>query len=373
MIGYIITRLLLIVPTLIGVLTVNFAIIQLAPGGPVEQAILQAQGFSSDIGDRITGDGGAADGGGGAQDQGGALTDNERAAQYRGAEGLDPDVLKKLEERFGFDKPLHVRYGLMLWQYARFDLGDSFFQSRSVYQLILDKLPVSLSIGFWGLIFTYSICIPLGIAKARREGSKFDEGTTNFLIGFDAIPNFVLAVLLLVVFAGGTYFTWFPLRGLTSDNFEELTLLGKIGDYFWHITLPMIALLVGGYTSLTLLVKNSFLDQLRLQYVMTARAKGLPERQVMYGHVFRNGMMLVISGFPGAIIGVFFASSLLIERIFSLDGLGLLGLEAISKRDYPVIFGTTFIFGLIGLLTHLLTDITYTLVDPRINFARRSS
>ena len=368
MAAYIIRRLLLMIPTLLGILMVNFFIVQLAPGGPVEAAIMELQGINTNIGDRLTRNTGDAEGGG---SNSAATRANSADSNYRGAEGLDPRIIEQLEIKYGFDKPVWQRFLIMLRDYATFNFGNSFTYGKPVFEVVADKLPVSISLGFWGFLFTYSICIPLGIAKARREGTKFDAYSTNAVIAVDAIPGFVVAIMLLVVFSAGIVFQIFPLQGLTSQNFDELSLLGKIGDYFWHMALPIITILIGGYASLTLLVKNSFLDQLRLPYVTTARAKGLTERKVMYGHVFRNAMLLVISGFPAAFVGIFFAGSVLIERIFGLDGLGLLGLDAIGKRDYPIIFATTYVFGLVGLMLHLLTDITYTLIDPRIDFEAR--
>jgi microcin C transport system permease protein len=292
-------------------------------------------------------------------------------SRYRGAQGLDPKFIKQLEQQFGFDKPAYVRFFQMLRSYVVFDFGTSFFKGRNVLDLMLDKLPVSLSIGLWTTLIGYLICIPLGIAKAVRDGSRFDLWTTTAVTAGSAIPPFLFSVLLIVLFAGGRYLDWFPLRGLTSPNWDELSWPMKIVDYFWHLTLPLIAMVIGSFASMTMLVKNSFLDQLRLLYVSTARAKGLSERQVLYGHVFRNAMLIVIAGFPGAVIGVFFGSSLLIETIFSLDGLGLLSYESALQRDYPVMFGTLYLFALIGLFTNLIGDLSYTVVDPRIDFEKR--
>ena len=367
MLAYIIRRLLLIIPTLFGIMLINFVIVQLAPGGPVEQIIARVQGTAVEATERFsasTGD---------VQDQG---IDTQQAAsgfesKYRGARGLDPEIIAEIERMVGFDKPLHERFFLMIGNYATLDFGDSFFQDRSVVDLVLDKMPVSITIGLWTTLFTYIIAIPLGVAKATRDGTRFDVWSSAFVIIGNAIPAFLFAILLIVLFAGGSYFDWFPLRGLTSENWDELSLLGKVGDYLWHITLPVGALVIGGYAGLTMLTKNSFLDQINQQYVITARAKGLAENRVLYGHVFRNAMLIVIAGFPGAFIGILFSGSLFIEIIFSLDGLGLLGFEAALNRDYPVMFGTLYFFSLIGLLLQLITDLTYVLVDPRIDFEGR--
>jgi microcin C transport system permease protein len=365
MLAYIIRRLLLIIPTLFGIMVLNFAIIQVAPGGPIEQLISELKGKAPSVLGRVTGEGQEVLGG---PPQQGATSETSR---YRGAQGLDPKFIKQLEQQFGFDKPAYVRFIQMIRNYVVFDFGTSFFKGRSVVELMLDKLPVSLSIGLWTTIIGYLVCIPLGIAKAVRDGSRFDLWTTTAITAGSAIPAFLFAILLIVLFAGGRYLDWFPLRGLTSPNWEQLSWPMKIVDYFWHLTLPLLAMVIGSFASMTMLVKNSFLDQLRLLYVSTARAKGLSERQVLYGHVFRNAMLIVIAGFPGAVIGVFFGSSLLIETIFSLDGLGLLGYEAALQRDYPVMFGTLYFFALLGLLTNLVGDFSYTLVDPRIDFERR--
>ena len=367
MLAYFIRRLLLIIPTLFGIMVVNFAIVQLAPGGPVEQIIARIQGTAVEATERFSASSGEI------QQQG---TDVQRAAagfesKYRGARGLDPEIIAEIERMVGFDKPLHKRFFLMIGNYATFNFGDSFFQDRSVVSLVLDKMPVSITIGLWTTLFTYIIAVPLGVAKATRDGSRFDIWSSAFVIIGNAIPAFLFAILLIVLFAGGSYFDWFPLRGLTSDNWGELSLLGKVGDYLWHITLPVGALVIGGYAGLTMLTKNSFIDQINQQYVTTARAKGLAESRVLYGHVFRNAMLIVIAGFPSAFIGILFSGSLFIEIIFSLDGLGLLGFEAALNRDYPVMFGTLYFFSLIGLALHLVTDLTYVLVDPRIDFEGR--
>lgn len=366
MAAYILRRLLLIIPTLLGILTINFLIIQAAPGGPVEQTIAQLEGFNTDATARI-GSSQQSDmaQGGGSGDSGGD------GSSYRGARGLDPALVAEIEKLYGFDKPAHERFFDMLVNYLTFDFGKSFYSDKAVVDLIVEKLPVSISLGLWATLITYLVSIPLGIRKAVRDGTPFDVWTSSAIIVGYAIPNFLFAILLIVLFAGGTYFDWFPLRGLTSPNFDELSLMGKIGDYFWHITLPVLASVISSFATLTMLTKNSFLDEINKQYVLTARAKGLTENQVLYGHVFRNAMLLIIAGMPAALVSIFFTGSMLIEVIFSLDGLGLLGYEAVINRDYPVIFGTLYIFTLIGLLLKLVSDITYVLVDPRIDFESR--
>ncbi len=365
MLAYIVRRLLLIVPTLLGIMTINFVIIQAAPGGPVEQLISQITGEGAAATERVTragtGElvGEAATGGG----KGTGTT-----GKYRGAQGLDPEFIAEIEKMYGFDKPPHERFLKMLGDYAVFDFGDSFFRDEKVIDLVIDKLPVSISLGLWTTLLVYLISIPLGIAKATRDGSRFDVWTSGVVIVGNAIPGFLFAVLLIVVFAGGSYFDWFPLRGLTSENWAELAWPARIADYFWHLTLPILALVIGGFAGLTMLTKNSFLEQIGQQYVITARAKGLSERRVLYGHVFRNAMLIVIAGFPSAFIGILFTGALLVEVIFSLDGLGLLGFEAAINRDYPVMFASLYFFSLLGLIMNLVTDLTYTLVDPRIDF-----
>lgn len=355
--AYILRRLLLMVPTLFGILAISFVLIQFAPGGPVEQVIAQLQGTA---GDRL---------GGGASDfQAGGGTES---SGYRGAQGLDPAFIAQLERQFGFDKPPLERFGLMVWNFLRFDFGESYFRSISVIDLIAEKLPVSISLGLWITLLSYGISIPLGIRKALKEGSAFDTWTSAVIIVAYAIPGFLFAILLIVLFAGGSFLDWFPLRGLTSDNWASLSWPERIVDYLWHLTLPLTALALSAFATTTLLTKNSFLDEIRKQYVTTARAKGLSERRVLYGHVFRNAMLIIVAGFPGAFIGAFFTGSLLIETIFSLDGLGLLGFESIYRRDYPVVFATLYIFSLIGLVTTLLSDLTYTWIDPRIDFEKR--
>jgi len=362
MAAYILRRLLLIIPTLLGILTINFLIVQAAPGGPVEQTIAQLEGLDPGATSRV---------GSGVKTDTVQVTDSSGESSYRGGRGLDPALVAEIEALYGFDKPAHERFLQMLKNYLMFDFGESFYSNKSVVDLIIEKLPVSISLGLWTTLLTYLISVPLGIKKAVRDGTPFDVWSSTVVIIGYAIPNFLFAILLIVLFAGGTYFDWFPLRGLTSPNFEELSLWGKITDYFWHISLPVLASVIGSFATLTMLTKNSFLDEINKQYVLTARAKGLKEHQVLYGHVFRNAMLLIIAGMPAALIGIFFTGSMLIEVIFSLDGLGLLGYEAVIKRDYPVIFGTLYIFTLIGLILKLISDITYTLVDPRIDFESR--
>lgn len=360
MLAYIIRRLLLIPPTLLGIMLLNFAIAQAAPGGPIDVLMARAEGSAAAATARIGGDG-----------AGEVAQHTGEGGAYRGGRGLDEQVRAELVKRFGFDRPLHERFLHMMGDYLRFDFGTSLFQDRPVLDLVLEKMPVSISLGLWTTLITYLICIPLGIKKAAREGSRFDNWTSALIIIGYAIPSFLFAILLIVLFAGGSYLDWFPLRGLVSDNWHDLSLGGKIVDYFWHLTLPLTALLLGGFATLTMLTKNSFLDEMGKQYVLTARAKGLPERRVMYGHVFRNAMLIVIAGLPGALISILFTGSLLIEVIFSLDGLGLLGFEAVINRDYPVVFGTVYAFSLIGLVINLISDFTYVLVDPRIDFEGR--
>ncbi|KQR78106.1 microcin ABC transporter permease [Rhizobium sp. Leaf384] len=359
--GYILRRLLLMIPTIIGIMAISFAVVQFAPGGPVEQVIADLTGPNQG-GDRLSGGGG---------DLAGASGGDQSGNSYRGAQGLDPDFIAKLEKQFGFDKPPLERFLTMMWNYARFDFGESFFRNTSVIDLILDKMPVSISLGLWILILSYAISIPLGIRKAVSDGSRFDVWTSAIVIVGYAVPGFLFGILLIVLFAGGSFFDWFPLRGLVSDNFSQLTWWQKILDYLWHMTLPLVTLLLSAFATTTLLTKNSFIDEIRKQYVVTARAKGLAERQVLYRHVFRNAMLIIIAGFPAAFISAFFTGSLLTEYIFSLDGLGRLGYDAVVKRDYPIVFGTLFIFSLMGLVVSLLSDLIYTWVDPRIDFERR--
>jgi microcin C transport system permease protein len=367
MLGYIVKRLLLMIPTLLGIMTLSFAIIQFAPGGPVEQVIARLQGTDVGATARI--------GGGTGSEVGTGMQAGSQAAgiesKYRGAQGLDPEFIKSLEKQFGFDKPAHERFFMMIRNFATFDFGESYFRDVSVISLIVSKMPVSISLGLWLTFITYAVSIPLGVAKAVRDGSTFDIWTSGVIIFGYAIPAFLFAILLVVLFAGGSFWNFFPLRGLTSDNFAQLAWYQKILDYAWHLVLPLTALGVSSFATMTLLTKNSFLDEIKKQYVMTARAKGLMESRVLYGHVFRNAMLIVIAGFPGAFIGAFFSGALLIETIFSLDGLGLLGYESALNRDYPVVFATLYIFSLMGLLTNLLTDLVYTWIDPRIDFEAR--
>ncbi|MBV9824638.1 MAG: microcin C ABC transporter permease YejB [Alphaproteobacteria bacterium] len=362
MAAYAVRRILLMIPTLFAIMVVNFFIVQAAPGGPVQQMISKLRGTEVSATERVTGGGNEIK----AQNSG----ENSR---YRGARGLDPAFIKQLEKEYGFDKPPLQRFILMMKNYLTFNFGNSFFQDRSVVGLIRDKLPVSISIGLWTTLITYLVSIPLGIRKAVRDGSRFDVWTSGVIIFGYAVPSFLFAVLLIVLFAGGSYWSIFPLRGLTSDNWASLDWPHKILDYFWHIALPIIALVIGGFATLTMLTKNCFLDEINKQYVLTARAKGLTEHRVLYGHVFRNAMLLVVAGFPAAFIGILFTGSLLIEVIFSLDGLGLLGFEAAINRDYPIMFGTLYVFTLIGLVLKLVSDLTYMLIDPRIDFARRGA
>ncbi len=364
MLAYIVRRLLLVIPTLFGIMVLNFLIVQAAPGGPVEQILAQLQGTAVEATARFGGGAGTEVGTGGEAP---AQLDGP-AGSYRGAQGLDPQFIADLEKQFGFDKPMQERFFIMMGNYLTFDFGESFFKDRKVVDLVIERMPVSISLGIWTTLLTYLISIPLGIVKAVRDGSRFDVWTSGAVIIGNAIPSFLFAILLIVLFAGGSYLDWFPLRGLTSPNWDELSWPARIADYFWHIALPVLAMVIGGFAGLTMLTKNSFLDQIHQQYVITARAKGLSERRVLYGHVFRNGMLIVIAGFPSAFIGVLFTGALLIEVIFSLNGLGLLGFEAIVQRDYPIMFGTLFFFTLLGLLLNIIGDVTYMLVDPRIHF-----
>ena len=357
--AYILRRLLLIIPTLFGIMLINFTLTQFVPGGPIEQILARLEG-SGDVFDSFSGATGDTE-----------ITQGSDESGYLGARGLPKEFIEELEREFGFDKPAYVRFFDMMWNYIRFDFGESYFRSISVVDLVIEKLPVSITLGLWSTLIAYVVSIPLGIRKAVRDGSSFDTWTSGAIIVAFAIPGFLFAILMLVLFAGGSYFQWFPLRGLTSDNFEDLSLGGKIVDYFWHITLPVVASSISGFATLTLLTKNSFLDEIKKQYVITAKAKGLSEKKVLYGHVFRNAMLIVIAGFPSVFIGIFFGSSLIIETIFSLDGLGRLGFEAAIARDYPVIFGTLFAFGLVGLLVGILSDLMYVFVDPRIDFEKR--
>lgn len=366
MLAYIIRRLLLIIPTLLGIMVVNFAVIQAAPGGPIDLVIARIKGTAVDPTARISG-GGSDVGQGGQQRSPGS----EASSRYRGARGIDPQIIAELERTFGFDRPPVERFLLMMGRFFTFDFGKSFFRDASVVDLVIEKLPVSVSLGLWSTLLIYLVSIPLGVAKAVRDGSRFDVWTSGAIIVGYAIPGFMFAVLLIVLFAGGRFLDWFPLRGLVSDDWSSLPWWHQILDYFWHMALPIAAMVVGGFASLTMLTKNCFLDEINKQYVVTARSKGLSERRVLYGHVFRNAMLLIIAGFPGAFISILFTGALLIEIIFSLDGLGLLGFEAAINRDYPIMFATLYVFTLLGLVIKLVSDLTYTLVDPRIDFERR--
>ena len=365
MTAYIIRRLLLVIPTLIGIMTVNFVIIQIAPGGPVEQMIAKLQGEAVSATERLSG--------GGEDVKGQKKAVSEKTSKYRGAQGLAPELVEEIEIMYGFDKPVHVRFFNMMLDYATFDFGDSFFRDQKVVDLVLEKMPGSIWLGIWSTLAIYLVSIPLGIRKALKHGSRFDIWSSTVVILRNAIPTFLFAILLIILFAGGSYFSWFPLRGLVSDNISTLPWWQQILDYFWHLVLPITAILIGSFASLTMLTKNSFLDEINKQYVITARAKGIAERRVLYGHVFRNAMLIIIAGFPAAFIGMFFTGSLLIEIIFSLDGLGLLGFESTIQRDYPVMFGTLFIFTLLGLIVGIISDIMYTVIDPRIDFETRET
>ena len=368
--AYLLKRIALILPTMFGIMFISFVVIQFAPGGPVERVIAQLTGTDVSMSSRISGTGG--DGlSGSSNTQTGHGSSESVSSKYRGAQGLDPEFIKSLEKQFGFDKPAHERFLLMMWNYLRFDFGNSYFRDVPVLDLIAEKLPVSISLGIWMTLLTYLISIPLGIRKAVKDGEPFDIWTSGFLVIGYAVPGFLVAVLLLVLFAGSSFFQWFPSRGLFSENWAQLSVWGKILDYFWHLTLPIIAMAIGAFTTMTFLTKNSFLDEIRKQYVLTARSKGLNEHQVLYRHIFRNAMLLIIAGFPGAFIHAFFSGSLLIETIFSLDGLGLLAFESIDKRDYPVVFATLYIFALLGLVVNIISDFVYTMVDPRIDFESR--
>ncbi|MCC7037535.1 MAG: microcin C ABC transporter permease YejB [Alphaproteobacteria bacterium] len=370
MLAYTIRRLLLMIPTLFGILLLNFLIVQLAPGGPVEQIIARLQGMDTSATQRFSG--GGTDTGIQSQQQQMAMS-GSGGSKYRGAQGLDPEFIKSLEKQFGFDKPLHERFWLMLKNYLTFDFGNSYFQDRAVIDLVLDKLPVSITLGLWTTFFAYIISIPLGIRKAVKDGTPFDTWTSAVIIIGYSIPPFLFAILLIVLFAGGQYWNIFPLRGIVSDGWQDMSWSKRIFDYLWHITLPVIALTIGGFAGLTILTKNSFLEEINKLYVQTARAKGLTEHRVLYGHVYRNGMLVIIAGLPGALLGIFFGGAFLIETIFSLDGLGLLGFESVINRDYPVMFGTLYVFTLMGLLIKLFSDLLMTWVDPRIDFNAQGS
>lgn len=351
---YILKRLLLIIPTLFLILLINFAIVQIAPGGPVEQAIQQAENMQ------------------GIGRQGGAETVSVDSS-YQGARGLSPEMVEEIKRQYGFDKPAYERFWLMLKGYLTFDFGTSFFKDKPVTQLLYEKLPVTISLGLWSTLLIYLVSIPLGIKKAKQHGMVFDKSTSLLLAVGYAIPTFAFGVLLLVFFAGGSYWQWFPLQGLVSENFAQLGFFAKIKDYFWHMALPLLTMVLGGFAGLTYLTKYSFMEELNRQYVLAARAKGLSENRVLYGHVFRNAMLIVIAGLPEALIGIFFVGNLFIEIIFNLDGIGLLGFEAITQRDYPVIFGTLFLFTLLGLVLRLISDVMYQVIDPRIDFETRGA
>jgi microcin C transport system permease protein len=371
MLAYVVRRLLLMVPTLFGIMVINFIVVQAAPGGPVELMIARLRGHAVEATARIGGSGGGETGAA-RPVQGGAQA-GDVTEKYRGARGLDPELIRQLERQYGFDRPAPERFVRMIRSYVVFDFGTSFFRDRRVIDLIVEKMPVSISLGLWTTFLIYLVSIPLGIAKATRDGSPFDVWTSGVVVVGYAIPGFLFAILLVVLFAGGSFLDWFPLRGLVSDHWRELSWPGRIVDYVWHITLPVVALLVGGFAGLTMLTKNSFLEEINKQYVTTARSKGLTKRRVLYGHVFRNAMLLVVAGFPAAFVGILFTGALLIEVIFSLDGLGLLGFEAAINRDYPIMFGTLYIYTFVGLLLNLVSDLTYVAIDPRIDFAGRET
>lgn len=368
MTSYLIRRLLLIIPTLLGIMIINFAIIQAAPGGPVEQMIAKIRGADVSSTARISGS--SSDGG--QFDDSGFADTTGITSKYQGAQGLDPEFIAELEKMYGFDKPPLERFLIMITNYIQFDFGESYFKDRTVIELILEKMPVSISLGLWATLIIYFISIPMGIRKAVHDGSRFDVWTSAIIIVGYAIPSFLFAVLLIILFAGGSYWSIFPMRGIVSDNWSDLSLIGKVLDYFWHMALPVTALVIGGFATLTLLTKNMFLEEINKQYVITARAKGLTEKKILFGHIFRNAMLLIVAGMPAALLNIFFAGSLLIEVIFSLDGLGYLGYDSALQRDYPVVFGTLFIFTIIGLILQIISDITYTLIDPRIDFDKRA-
>jgi microcin C transport system permease protein len=369
MIAYVIRRLLLVIPTLVGIMLANFLIVQAAPGGPVDLMIARLRGHAGEATARVGGTGVGETGarGGPVQAPGGG------EAATRAARGIDPELIRQLEKQFGFDRPAWERFVVMMRNYAVLDLGTSFYRDRPVLGLLLEKLPVSISLGLWTTLLVYFVSIPLGIAKATRDGTPFDVWTSGAVIVGYAIPGFLFAILLVVLFAGGSFLDWFPLRGLTSDDWALMAWPARIVDYLWHLILPVTAMVAGGFAGLAMLTKNSFLDEINRQYVATARAKGLTRRRVLYGHVFRNAMLIVVAGFPGAFVGILFTSALLIEVIFSLDGLGLLGFEAAVNRDYPVMFGTLYVYTLVGLLLGIVTDLTYVAIDPRIDFERRDT
>ncbi|MFT7185381.1 MAG: microcin C transport system permease protein [Pseudohongiellaceae bacterium] len=364
--AYIFRRLLLMIPTLLGIMLLNFIIVQAAPGGPVERMLAQIQGIDSDVQSRMGGSSSEVSSGSSS-----AIGSSSSSSKYRGAQGLDPALVARIEKLYGFDKPAYERFFIMLKNYAMFDFGESFFRDKQVTELVLEKMPVSISLGLWSTLIIYLISIPLGIKKAIKDGSNFDLWTSSVIIIGYAIPGFLFGVILIVLFAGGSYVDWFPLRGLSSTDFDTMSTADQILDYAWHLVLPVTALVIGGFATLTMLTKNSFLDEINKQYVTTARAKGLTDNKILYSHVFRNAMLIVIAGMPSALIGIFFTGSMLIEVIFSLDGLGLLGFEAVLNRDYPVMFGTLFVFTLMGLFLKLISDLTYVMIDPRIDFASR--
>ncbi len=367
MYAYIIRRLFLVIPTLFGIMVINFIVIQAAPGGPVEQMIAQITGTAVEATARLSG---SMSGGetAGTPSPGARKSTFSANSKYRGAQGLPPDLIDQIEKQFGFDKPMHKRFWLMMGNYVRFDFGQSFFRDTDVIDLVLEKMPVSISLGVWTTFLVYLISIPLGIRKAVADGSRFDMWSSGVVVVGNAIPGFLFAIMLIVLFAGGRYFDWFPLRGLVSGNWDQLSSFSKVTDYFWHIALPVLSMVIGGFAGLTMLTKNSFLEEINKQYVVTARAKGLKEHNVLYGHIFRNAMLIVIAGFPSAFIGILFTGSLLTEIIFSLDGLGLLGFEAAINRDYPVMFATLYFFTLLGLVMGIIGDVMYHIIDPRIDF-----
>lgn len=371
MLAYIVRRLLFVPPTLFVIILINFAVVQVLPGGPVEQMISQITGEAVDATARVSGNTGGETMSG--EGRGGGGSSGTVESKYRGAQGLPPEFIRDLEQQFGLDKPAHERFFLMLKNYLVFDFGNSYFKDASVVELVLSKMPVSISLGLWTTLLVYLISIPLGVAKAVRDGSKFDVWTSGVIIVGTAIPGFLFAILLIVLFSGGRYFDWFPLRGLVSENFDDMTTLQQIGDYFWHLTLPILSMVIGGFAGLAMLTKNSFLEEINKQYVVTARSKGVTEKRVLYGHVFRNAMLIVIAGFPSAFIGILFTGALITEIIFSLDGLGLLGFEAALNRDYPVMFATLYFFTLMGLVLGIIGDVMYHVIDPRIDFEKRDA
>jgi microcin C transport system permease protein len=373
MFAYIVRRLLFVPPTLFVIILINFAVVQVLPGGPVEQMISEISGEAVDATGRISGNVGSETGNADSPIMGTGNTSGALENKYRGAQGLPPEFIAELEKQFGLDKPAHERFWLMLKNYITFDFGESYFKDASVVDLVLEKMPVSISLGLWTTLLVYMISIPLGVAKAVRDGTRFDVWTSGIIIVGNAIPAFLFAILLIVLFAGGRYFDWFPLRGLYSENFADMSIFEQIGDYLWHLALPILSMVIGGFAGLAMLTKNSFMEEINKQYVTTARSKGLTQKRVLYGHIFRNAMLIVIAGFPGAFIGILFSSSLIIEIVFSLDGLGLLGFEAALNRDYPVMFATLYFFGLLGLVVSIVSDVMYHIVDPRIDFESRGA